>query len=57
MPITTTAIPMIQGARLAPGAVLRASVMARISISKMAVPMISLRSPPRTDIPGPGEVE
>ena len=57
MPITTTARPMMNGARLAPGAVLRASVMARTSITSMAVPMISLRSPPRTDIPGPGEVE
>ena len=57
MPITTTARPMMNGARLAPGAVLRASVMARISITRMAVPMISLRSPPRTEMPGPGEVE
>ena len=57
MPITTTARPMMNGARLAPGAVLRASVMARTSITRRAVPMISLRSPPRTDIPGPGEVE
>ena len=57
MPITTTARPMMNGARLAPGAVLRASVMARISITRMAVPMISLRSPPRTERPGPGEVE
>ena len=42
MPMATTASPMMNGAMLAPGAVLRASVMARIRISSMAVPMISL---------------
>src|SRR5918993_1147774 len=36
MPITTTARPMMNGAMLAPGAVLRASVMARTRISRAA---------------------
>src|SRR4029453_476134 len=57
IPITTTARPMMNGAMLAPGAVLRAAGIASTSITSKAVPMISLRNPPRTDIPTPGEVE
>jgi hypothetical protein len=48
---------MMNGARFAPGAVLRASVIASTSITRTAVPMISERNPPSTDSPGPGEVE
>jgi hypothetical protein len=57
MPIATTARPMMNGAMFESGAVLRASVIASTSITKAAVPMISLRNPPSTDKPGPGEVE
>src|SRR3954468_17843575 len=59
-PIATTIRPMIHGARLTPGDVLRRSVMARIRNSRIAVPTIWSRNAVPTltgSAPLPGRVE
>jgi hypothetical protein len=52
MPMATTASPMMNGAMFAPGAMLRASVMASTRITSMAVPMIWSRSAPSWEMFG-----
>jgi hypothetical protein len=60
MPMATTIRPMMNGAMLAPGGVLAASVIARMRNSRMAVPMTWSRSAPHSltgNVPFPGRVE